>query len=128
MSIEAHKKSKSEIDGSTLLFLGDFAENYQFVIQDEIKGFHWNSSQYTLHLVVIYYQENDELKSISYCVISEDRKHYVALVCEVQKAILADVKCKLPRLSTIILLMDVLDSTKIGKIFIIFVSTKVILD
>ena len=92
------KKLKSEIDSSTVLVLGDFAENYQFVIQDEVQGFHWNNSQCTLHPVVTYYQENDELKNISYCVISDDRKHDVALVYEVQKAILADLKCKLPGL------------------------------
>ena len=100
------KKLKSEIDNSTVLFLGDFAENYQFVIQDEVQGFHWNNSQCTLHPVVTYYQENDELKNISYCVISDDRKHDVALVYEVQKAILADLKCKLSGLSTIIYFID----------------------
>ena len=91
------KKLKSEIDSSTVLFLGDFAENYQFVIQDEVQGFHWNNSKCTLHPVVTYYQQNDELRNISHCVISD-----VALVYEVQKSILADLKCKLPGLSTII--------------------------
>ena len=120
------KKLKSETGSSTVLSLGDFAENYQFVIQNEVQGFHWKNFQCTLHPVVTYYQENDELKNISYCVISDDRKHDVALVYEVQKAIL---KCKLPGLSTIIiLLMGVLESTKVGKSFIIFVSTKAILD
>ena len=54
------------------------------------------------HAVVSYYQENDELKNISYCVISDDKKRDVALVCEVRKAIVADLKCKPPRLSAII--------------------------
>ena len=100
------KKLKSEIDSSTVLFVGDFAENYQSVMQDLVHGFHWNNSQCTLHPVVTYYQENDELKNISYCVISDDRKHDVALVYEVQKAILADLKCKLPGLSTVIYFID----------------------
>ena len=114
-SLRYLKKLKSEIDNSTVLLLGDFAENYQFVIQDEVQGFHWNNSQCTLHPVVTYYQENDELKNISYCVISDDRKHDVALVYEVQKTISTDLKCKLPGLSTTILL-GVLDGTKIrGK-------------
>ena len=95
------KKLKSEIHSSTVLFLGDFAENYQFVIQDEVQGFHWNNSQCTLHRVVTYYQENDEMKNIFYCVISDDRKHDVPLVHEVQKAILANLKCKLHGLSSI---------------------------
>ena len=74
------KKLKSEIDSSTVLFLGEFAENYQFVIQGEVQEFHWNNFQCTLHPVVTYYQENDKLKNITYCVISDDRKHDVALV------------------------------------------------
>ena len=100
------KKLKSEIDRSTVLFFGDFAENYQFVIQDEVQGFHWNNSQCTLHPVVTYYQENGELKHISYYAISDVRKHDDALVYEVQKAILPDLKCKLPGQSTIIYFTD----------------------
>ena len=100
------KKLKSETGSSTVLSLGDFAENYQFVIQNEVQGFHWKNFQCTLHPVVTYYQENDELKNISYCVISDDRKHDVALVYEVQKAILADLKWKLPGLSTVIYFTD----------------------
>ena len=100
------KKLKSEIDSSTVLFLGDFAENHQFVIQDEVQWFHWNNSQCTLRPVVTYYQENGELKNISYSVISYDRKHDAALVYEVQKAILADLKCKLPVLPTVIYFTD----------------------
>ena len=76
------------------------------MIQDEVQGFHWNNSQCTFHPVITYYQENDELKNISYCIISDDRKHDVALVYEVQQAILADLKCKLPGLSTIIYFTD----------------------
>ena len=81
------------IDSSTVLFLGDFAENYQFMIQYQVQGSHWNNSQCSLYPAVTY-----EVKNISYCVISDDRKHDVALVYEVQKAILADLKCKLPGL------------------------------
>ena len=100
------KKLKPKIGSSAVLFLGDFAENYQFVIQDEVQGFRWNNSQCTPHPAVTPYQQNGELKNISYCVISDDRKHDVALVYEVQKSILADLKCKLPGLSTIICFTD----------------------
>ena len=100
------KKLKAEIDNSTVLFLGDFAENYQFVVQDEVQGFHWNNSQCTLHPVVIYYKDNDELKNVSYCVISDDRTHDVAMVYEVQKSILADIKIKLPALTNVIYFSD----------------------
>ena len=49
---------------------------------------------------------NDELKNIFYCLISDDRKHNVALVYQIQKSILADLKCKVPGLSTIICFTD----------------------
>ena len=62
MSIKVLKKLRSEIDSSTVPFLGYFAKKYQFVIQDEGQGFHFNNSQCTLHAVVIYCQENDEPK------------------------------------------------------------------
>ena len=37
----------------TLIIMGDFAENYKFMVQDEVQGFHWNNLQCTLHPVVI---------------------------------------------------------------------------
>ena len=93
------KKLKSDIDSLAILYLGSFAENYQFVIQNEVQGSHWNNSRCTLHSVNTCFLENDELKSISYCIFFDDRKHDAALVYEMKKAILADLKCKLAELS-----------------------------
>ena len=36
---------KDELNDDEVIVLGDFAENYSFVVQDEIQGFHWNTSQ-----------------------------------------------------------------------------------
>ena len=49
------KKRKEEIDEKTALVSGDFAQNYSFIVQDEIQGYHWNNLQCTLHPVVVYY-------------------------------------------------------------------------
>ena len=49
----------------------DFAENYSFVVQDEVQGFHWNNTQATLHPFVIYYKSAGELQCSSLCVISD---------------------------------------------------------
>ena len=76
-SLRYLKKLKSEIDNSTVLLLGDFAENYQFVIQDEVQGSHWNNSKCTLHPVATYYQKNEELKNTSFCVISDDTRFFI---------------------------------------------------
>ena len=49
---------KDTIDDCSAIVLFDFAENYSFVIQDEVQGFHWNNLQATLHPIVLYYREN----------------------------------------------------------------------
>ena len=74
------KKLKSELKSDSITFLGHFAENYGFVLQDEVQSFHWRNLQATLHPVVIYYKENEKRKHFSYCVISDDVEHDVAMV------------------------------------------------
>ena len=46
----------------------DFSENYSFIVQDAVQGYHWNNSQVTLHPFVYYYtgQGNIELQNGSY--------------------------------------------------------------
>ena len=55
------KKQKDELAENTDIVLVNFAENYSFVVQDEVQGFHWNNVQATLHPIVIYYRENGKL-------------------------------------------------------------------
>ncbi len=95
------KMRKETIINETALFLGDFAENYSFVIQDEIQSFHWNNQQCSLHPVVIYYKHNGDLQHRSYCVTSEDLKHDVAFVHSVIKVVLEDLKGKCPNVKHI---------------------------
>jgi hypothetical protein len=51
------KKCKEELKENDLIVWGNFAENYEFVIQDEIQGFHWNKQTCTLHPIVLYYKK-----------------------------------------------------------------------
>ena len=44
---------ESAIGKEEVIAPGDFAENYKFLIQDEIQSYHWNQRQYTLHPIVI---------------------------------------------------------------------------
>ena len=60
--------------------MGYFAENYPFVVQDEIQGMHWNNSQCSLHPIVVYYRDGDVTKSHSICFISDDLNHDVDFV------------------------------------------------
>src|SRR5207248_4208795 len=52
-------------------------ENYSFIVQDAVQGFHWENSQATLHPFVVYYKEldNEEVQSSSLCIISDCLRH-----------------------------------------------------
>ena len=90
------------------LILLDFAENYSLVCQDAVQGFHWETSQATLHPFVVYYREEvgGELKSLSVCIISDDREHVTGTVHAFQKAMLEKVKLHLPQVKNIIYFSD----------------------
>ena len=50
----------------------NFSENYSFVIQDEIQGFHWNKIQCTLHSVAMYWKIGSDLCEKSISIVSDD--------------------------------------------------------
>ncbi|XP_047133454.1 uncharacterized protein LOC124811601 [Hydra vulgaris] len=100
------KNLKEELPSGSAIILGDFAENYSFVVQDEVQGFHWNNLQCTLHPVVVYYKENQVLHSTSYCIISDDNTHDVPMVYEVQKSIINNLKQKIPSIVNVVYFSD----------------------
>ena len=95
------RRRKDNIDDKTALFLGDFAENYTFIAQDAVQSFHWNNTQCTLHPVVVYFRENGYLRHHSFCVLSDDLKHDVDMVHEVQNQILSYIRDKYPNIKNI---------------------------
>jgi hypothetical protein len=77
------------------LIVGDFAENYSFVLQDATQSFHWNNLQATIHPFVCYYKmkvngndDNEILKHSSFVVISESNVHDTVAVHLFQKVLL----------------------------------------
>ena len=76
-----------------MIVLGDFAENYQYIVQDEIQSYHWSKEYCTLHPLVVYYKNGEGvLKHISLCFISDDNNHDTAFVYEVQKITTEHIK------------------------------------
>ena len=53
-------RNKISLPEDEIIILVDFAENYAFVVQNEVQGFHWNKSQCTLHPAVIYYKSRKD--------------------------------------------------------------------
>lgn len=79
----------------------DFAENFSFVMQDEVQGYHWNKSMCTLHPAIVYYKLDGLIMSFSMCVLSDDLEHDVPFVHEVQHQLVSLLKSKLPKLTQI---------------------------
>ncbi len=77
------KKCKSNLKENEVIVLGDFAENYKFVIQDEVQSYHWNQQSCTLHPLVIYQRQGETLKDHCLCFISDDLLHDTAFVYKV---------------------------------------------
>ena len=61
---------RQSLRSEEVLVLGDFAENYQFLIQDKIQSYHWSKEYCMLHPVVVYFKDDtDSLWHISICLI-----------------------------------------------------------
>ena len=87
-------KLKSELDYDSCILIGDFSENYSFIVQDAIQAFHWVNTQATLHPFVAYIRckETHVVKPISMCVISDCLMHTTTAVYAFQKVIISHLK------------------------------------
>lgn len=83
----------------------DFSENYAFTIQEEAQGYHWTSDSCTIHPVMIHCKDPRNKKLIiSLCVISDDLKHDICMIYEIQKTVTAFLKENYSHINTIQLL------------------------
>ena len=85
------KNLKETLSLDEAIVLGDFAENYTFVVQDEIQSYHWSKNQCSLHPVVIYFMK-EKLEESSYCVISDDLNHDFGFVNQVMHQTIDHIK------------------------------------
>ena len=83
--------------------IGDFSENYSFVLQDAAQGFHWNNSQATIHPFVAYYRESEKL---SYVIISDCLHHDTIAVYLFQKSLVQFLQEKISKVDKIIYFSD----------------------
>ena len=63
------KELKANMKPLDIILQADFAENFSYVVQDEIQSFHWENKQATLHPVVAYHMLVDgTLEHCNICV------------------------------------------------------------
>lgn len=69
------KYLKENLKEGEFLVVRDFAENYAFVVQQAVSGFHWNNNQATVYPVVVYFRENQKVVHKSLTIISDCLYH-----------------------------------------------------
>ena len=87
---------KENLSPGEVLVVGDFSENYSFVVQDAAQGVHWSNSSCTLHPWVCYYKEEEDsvIKTLSVLFISDCLTHDTIAVYAFQKHLIALLKKK----------------------------------
>ena len=71
------KNLKTNLKVTECIIICDFSENFSFVVQDAIQGFHWANAQCTIHPFSIYYKDDhaSDIKFTSFTAIAEFTKH-----------------------------------------------------
>jgi hypothetical protein len=109
------QKTKIQLKPGEFLVVGDFAENYSFVLQDAAQSFHWNNLQATIHPFVCYYThdtaQDDEasqstIDHVSFVVISESNAHDTVAVHLFQKVLINFLTMKIGKPKKIIYFSD----------------------
>ena len=100
------KGKKEALLKNECIISGDFSENFTFVVQDEIQSYHWVNAQATLHPFVVYYRDDEALKSISICVISDCLQHSTTAVHTFQKCVLEKLKVLAPQITKVYYFTD----------------------
>ena len=95
------RECKENLKHDECIILGDFAENYQFVVQDEVQSYHWNKEQCTLHPIVVYYISGRELVHKSFCFLSDDMEHDTSFFYKLQTELITILKEDLSQITSI---------------------------
>ncbi|CAM1301229.1 Uncharacterised protein r2_g1101 [Pycnogonum litorale] len=100
------QKQKRELKYGEFLVILDFSENYAFIVQDAAQSFHWNNNQATIHPFVIYFNNGDDIKNISFVIVSESLHHDVTAVHLFQSKFIQFLKNKFNEIQKIIYFSD----------------------
>ena len=76
---------KENLAEDSCIAVGDFSENFTFLIQDAVQGNHWSKDQATLHPFVCYAKIGGVLKTIPVLIISDHLTHDTVAVFAFQK-------------------------------------------
>lgn len=95
------REMKDTLAPGETVVVGDFSQNYTFVLQDEVQSHHWDAGQCTVHPFVVYWREEGGQRHQSFCIISETTKHITSTVHAFLTELMPALKVHVPNLHTI---------------------------
>ena len=85
-----------------IILQGDYAENFSYVVQDEIQSFHWENKQATLHPFVAYHGlAEGTLSHLNICVVSDTTEHTTTTVYAFLSVIIPYLRTQFPEMKRI---------------------------
>ena len=101
-SLKLSMKPNTEI-----IVQGDFAENFSYIVQDEVQSFHWDNRQATLHPLVAYRRLVDEtLEHRNVCIISDIAEHNTYTVYAFLQVLIDYLKVEFPEVQKVYYFTD----------------------
>lgn len=93
-----HLKDSLPPDEGVILM--DFAENYNFIVQESPQFFYWNQGQATIHPLVLYHRTDSDtnLRHQTFAVISDFRRHDNAAVNTFQTELMRRIRADCPHI------------------------------
>ena len=86
--------------------IGDFSENFSFVVQDEAKSFQWNNSMATIHLFAYYYRNAGDIKHENFILVSDCNTDDTIAVYLFQKHLINHLKANCQLFEKVIYFSD----------------------
>lgn len=102
------RQVKNNLEIGEVVVNMDFAENYSFVIQDEVQAYHWTNQQATIHPFAIYYRTLDKREPhfLNCVIISDALEHNTVAVHIFQRYLINFLRQKLGNISKIFYFSD----------------------
>ena len=94
LHLTAFRSAKDNLKTVNFVVTLDFSENFAFVVQESVQGFHRNNNQATVHPFVIYHKNNktNKIEHVSYVGISDCLNHNTNAVHMFTKKLVAFLK------------------------------------
>ena len=102
------KELQKNIAVNEAIIIGDFAENFTFIVQDSVQSFYFANKQATIHPFSCYYRnpETNAVEHLSFAVISDHMDHSTVAVYAFQKELINALKPFIPNLAKVFWFSD----------------------